>query len=140
MWDKLNKQKPPTLYDINQYVNNEVWENLYANIVRKYNVKPTFEYSGCVMPGWNIKFKKSGKNLCTVYPYENYVTVLVVIGAREKQSFEALLPSLHPHIKEVVANSQEGMGQLWLFIPLEDKEILADLERCIDLRAVKKVG
>ncbi|ENY8421311.1 DUF3788 family protein [Clostridioides difficile] len=24
--------------------------------------------------GWNIKFKKPRKNLCTVYPKENYFT------------------------------------------------------------------
>ena len=49
-------------------------------------MKPNLEFSKCSWePGWNVKFKKSGKTLCTVYPRENYFTVIVVIGKKEKE-------------------------------------------------------
>lgn len=34
--------------------------------------------------GWNIKFKKSGKTFYKIYPKENCVTFLVVVGKRKK--------------------------------------------------------
>lgn len=51
------------------------------------------EYSSCSwISGWNIKFKKAGKTLCTVYPQEGYVTVMTVVGRKEKEAVENILP------------------------------------------------
>ena len=51
-------------------------------------VKPILSYSNCAMDkgiwkGWNVKYKKSGKALCTLYPKQGYFQALVVIGAKE---------------------------------------------------------
>ena len=58
--------------------------------------------------------KKSQKTLCTIYPRENYFTIMVVIGKKEKDSFEQILPTLHSNIQNIYANTQEGNGQKWL--------------------------
>ena len=50
-----------------------------------YNVNPIFEFSKCSLEfGWNIKFKKTGKTLCTIYPRESYFTAMLVIGPKQK--------------------------------------------------------
>lgn len=88
MWNKFDKQQVPSIEDIGDYIRNPLWQTFYAYIVDEYKVKPSFEYSRCSIPGWNVKFKKNGRNLCTVYPYEGYFTVLIVIGKNEKGKFE----------------------------------------------------
>lgn len=79
---------------------------------------------------------RNPKTLCTVYPRENYFTVLVVIGKKEKETTEELLINLSPLIQSIYHETKEGMGQRWLMIDLEDKDKkFSDVLKLIDVRA-----
>ncbi len=42
-------------------------------ILRRPKAIRQLEYSKCSLkPGWNVKYKKSGKALCALYPMEDY--------------------------------------------------------------------
>ncbi len=83
--------------------------------------------------------KKSQKTLCTIYPRENYFTVMVVIGKKEKDSFEQILPTLHSNIQNIYANTQEGNGQKWLMIDLEDdNKQYEDIKKIINIKVCGK--
>ncbi len=83
-----------------------------------------------------MKFKQSGKNLCTVYPRESYFTVLFVVGRKEKESVEAILPECTKEIQELYRQTKEGNGQRWLMIDLEDNDaVYNDLFRLLEIRA-----
>lgn len=83
--------------------------------------------------GWNVKFKKSGKSLCTVYPREGFFTVLVVVG--EKEAVEAILWECTPELRGLYEKIRWGNGQKWLMIDLEDQgEMLADVLQLIEIR------
>ena len=43
--------------------------------------------------GWNVKYKKSGKSLCTLYPKQGYILALMPVGLREMNEAELLMPS-----------------------------------------------
>ena len=134
IWDKMNQAIMPDASMISDYVRNQIWDELYQYLIETYACKPTFEFSHCVWPGWNIKFKKAGKNLCTVYPFEGYLWVLVVVGKQDKATFEAALPSLGQSMQSLYHATEEGNGQRWLRIEAEDKEQLPDIKRCIALK------
>lgn len=113
----------PTECEMKEYINNDLWEDFSQYMKNTYNVIPIFEFSKCSLEyGWNIKFKKSGKTLCTVYPRENYFTVLVVIGKREKEAFENIYPSFSYDIQQIYEETKEGNNQKWLMIDLEDDD------------------
>lgn len=137
MWDKLDRSRMPTLDDFAEFIHNPLWEKFYHYMAEEYDITPKFEYSGCSIPGWNAKFKKSGKNLCTVYPEENYFTILIVIGRKEKEKAERELPSFTEYIQELYHNTQEGMGQRWLLITFEDEYIFEDIKKLIAIRRGK---
>lgn len=76
----------PLLEEICEYVRNPVFDKFCLKIKEKYGVAERIEFSKCSMAaGWNIKFKKSGKTLCIIYPHEMYFTVLVVVGKKRKR-------------------------------------------------------
>lgn len=134
MWDKLDKTEVPTWEDISSYVRNPLCDEFFNYLTEEYKVKPTFEFSRCSMPGWNVKFRKSGKNLCTIYPDEGFFTVLVVIGRNEKEEFEKTLFLFTPYMQDLYYSTREGMGQHWLFIVPEDRDVLEDIKGCIAIR------
>ena len=80
--------------DIAEFVDNPLWKALCSWLESGYRTVPRIEYSRCGMaPGWNVKYKKGGRALCTLYPAAGSFTCLVCIGQREAMAAEALLPS-----------------------------------------------
>ncbi len=131
--DKTNR---PTIEEISEYVRNPVFMQFCSEIREEHKCIEKIEYSSCSWEkGWNIKFKKSGKSLCTVYPKEGYFTILIVIGKKEKPLVEEILPDCADELQNIYHQTQEGNGQRWLMIDIEDKESLYnDLLRLIQIR------
>ncbi|MDO4448629.1 MAG: DUF3788 domain-containing protein [Lachnospiraceae bacterium] len=139
MIDLLDKNYAPSLEEISIYVRNNVFREFCAEIKENYNCTEKIEYSACSMEkGWNIKFRKAGKGLCTIYPREGYFTVLVVIRQKEKEQVEEILPECSGELREIYAGTKEGNGQRWLMIDLEDKDRLyTEIMRLIEIRRAK---
>lgn len=73
--------------------------------------------------------------MCTIYPRENYFTVLVVVGKKEKDAVKAILQEFNPILRDIYCQTKDGNGQRWLMIDLEDKEnMYSDIFRLIDIR------
>ena len=135
VWNKTDGTVPPSMEILRDYVNNPLWESLLGHMEKEYQIKPLVEYSACSMQkGWNIKYKKSGRSLCTLYPMEGYFTALIVIGQRERLETEMALPSFTSYLQELYRETKAGMGQKWLMIDVVDEEILEDVKRCISIR------
>ncbi len=126
----------PDIEEIGEYVRNPVFMQFCSEIKTAYQCSEKIEYSSCSMErGWNIKFKKAGKALCVIYPRENYFTVMVVIGAKEKASVEKILPECTTELNDLYHRTKEGNGQRWLMIDLEDKgNLYNDVLRLIQIR------
>ena len=134
-WDKLDKTNVPDMDTITAAVATPLWDDLLAHIEETYQAKPQIEYSGCgAAPGWNVKYKKSGKGLCTLYPHQGRFIALVVIGQKEKAETELALPTFTDYTRTLYQNTKEGMGQRWLMFNVGDAAVLQDVKSCIAIR------
>ncbi len=139
-WNILyDPNNPPTLDDISKYVGSELWENLNAFLEGSYKIQPKFSYSRCSMqPGWNVKYKKSGKSLCTLYPMEGFFIALVVIGNKESFEAELMLPSFSKYTQSLYHNTAFSAGGRWLMINVTEPAILEDVISLVQIRAKSK--
>ena len=137
MIDLPDKYYCPTLEELAGYVRNPVFALFCSEIKEKYKCVEKIEFSACSLePGWNVKFKKTGKTLCTIYPKESYFTVMVVVGIKEKEHVEEILPGCTAQLQEIYHHTKEGNGQRWLMLPLEDAgDMYGDIFRLIEIRA-----
>lgn len=132
----------PNINEISAYIKNSIFDEFYQYMNDKYKAVCKIEFSKDVWArGWNVKFRKSGKSLCVVYPKKNYFTVLVVVGNKEKESVENLLPQLSEYIQEIYHNTREGFGQKWLMIDLNSKnnayqDVLRLIKICYPVKGV----
>jgi hypothetical protein len=125
----------PSPQEISAFINNPLWEELSAHLEREYAVKPKYAYSGCAaQPGWNIKYQKSGRALCTLYPMPGFFIALVAIGKREAADTESLLPSLTDYVRSMYEDTGLYLGGRWLMIHVTDSAILSDVKTLINLR------
>lgn len=126
----------PSLEEIAGYINNPVFLQFCTDIKTKYNCTEKIEFSSCKMEfGWNIKFKKSGKSLCTIYPRERYFTILIVIGDKQREPVESILSACTEEMKCIYSETKTGNGQKWLMIDLKEVgRLYSDIARLIDIR------
>ena len=139
-WRTLYDQNnPPTLDMAGEYVGGELWGSLHSYLQNRYQVKPKISYSRCSMqPGWNVKYQKSGKSLCTLYPMEGFFIALVVIGSRERFEAERMLPLFSSYTQSLYQSTAFSSGGRWLMMQVTEPAILNDVIRMVQIRAKSK--
>jgi len=124
---------------ISKQVHSPLFDSLCSYLEETYQVKPVVEFSKCTMQyGWNVKYKKGGRSLCTLYPQEGSFLALVVIGTREMAEAEILLPFLTEYVQQAFAETKTGMQQKWLMIEVKNTEVLEDVKQLVALRRPAK--
>jgi hypothetical protein len=80
-FEMFDREIQPTESELRGFVGTEIFTDLHNHLCDSYKIKPKLTYSNCSMDnniwrGWNIKYQKSGKSLCTIYPQQGYFLVL----------------------------------------------------------------
>ena len=132
------QDKIPTFPEISRFIGNFVWDDFNQTLQERYAAKPLTQYSTCSMQrGWNIKYKKSGKALCTLYPMEGFFIALVVLGDKHQVAAEAVLPLCQTKIQELYKKTPSSLGGKWLMIEVINQTDAEDVQRLISVRAEK---
>ena len=127
---------PPTLEEIGTYVQNPLWQQLCAGLAEDYRAAPRLEYSRCGMePGWNAKFRRGSKALCTVYFRPGFVTAMVSIAPRDEEAAQAVLSACTEGTRAVYQRTPASKMGRWLMLDVVSPEVLADVQALIRLRA-----
>ena len=139
-WNQLYpKTRQPSLDEIASHIANPVWGELCRWVEENYQIEPKVEHSTCSgAPGWNVKYKKSGRSLCTLYPDEGAFTALVTVGAKEAPEAELLLPTFCAYLRDLFARTREFNGARWLMIRVGDAPVLEDVKKLVCLRVLPK--
>lgn len=140
MWKDIYDQSiEPSAENIKEYISNKLYEDLCLFLEENYKIIPKFEYSKCSMQkGWNVKFKKGGKSLCTIYPMEGYFIALIVIGAKEQIEAEETIPTCTKYIQDLFSKTQFSCGGRWLMVEVKEEAVLKDVFRLIQIRVKPK--
>ena len=128
--------RAPSLEEVAAFVKSGLWGSARGEIESGFKVTPRLEYSGCAgQKGWNIKYKKGGRSLCTLYPMDGYFISLVVIGRREEECMPQILPSLGEQTQALYGRTPFSLGGRWLMMTVNDESSLQDLLSLVKLRA-----
>jgi hypothetical protein len=144
LWDEIyDQENRPSLNDIEEFIGTAypLWNQLTGHIEETYKTKPEISYSSCsAQPGWNIKYKKSGKSLCTLYPMEGYFIALVVIGGKEEDEVRiGMETGLYcPYLKELYDKTTYLKIGRWLMIEVRNQETLRDIKSLIEIRVKRR--
>lgn len=84
--------------------------------------------------GWSVRYRRSGKTLCTLFPERGGFTVLLVLGRAEILKAEQLIGRLNENVLRVLQSTPQLHDGRWLWIPVTDA---GDAESVKALLAVK---
>lgn len=133
------KDRQPTIEEIRAFIASPLFNGLCDWTQSAYEVEPKVEYSVCSgAPGWNVKYKKGGRALYTLYPDAGFFTALVTIGAKEAAQAEMLLPACTEEIRALYVRTKEFNGARWLMIRVTSEGVLEDVKNLVRLRVAPK--
>lgn len=142
MFDKLNASTVPSKNELISVVkaeSNALLIDLCRHIEAEFDAKEQIDYSACSMaPGWNLKYKKSSKSICTIYPYKDYFTVLITLNFDALELFNIMADTFCQYIRDLAANTSGMNGAKWLSVNVTDKIIAEDVKKLLKLKAGTK--
>lgn len=144
-WNELfGKEHEPPNAQIADFVATPLWDDLAEYLQKTYNIKPKIEYSGCAMDGgiwkgWNVKYKKGGKSLCTLYPKQGYFLSLITIAEKDAAEADLLIPLCCDYVRVLYNQARFGKnyGKM-LGLEVTSEEILRDMKELTALRVNNK--
>ena len=128
----------PSFEQIEEYIQlpiRTLWQGLHSFIQQEYSASPRITFSKCSgKPGWNVKYQKSGKSICTLYPEKDRFIALMVITTDVVPLVEARSFALETEVIELIRGAKPFNGTLWLMIAVENEKVLQDVKRLIQIK------
>ena len=132
----------PTIKEMGEYIEGDLgitFEEVSSFIEENFKGKSKIDYSVCsAQPGWNLKYKKSGKALCTLYPEKDFFIMLIVLGTKDREIFDIMRNDFCTYIQELYDSVRLFNGTKWLMIYITNEMIARDAEKLIELKAKNK--
>ena len=140
--ERYPKEKQPSLDEVADYVGKvkSLWLSIILYLETAYKIKPKLTYSGCSgMPGWNIKFQKSGQAFGTWYPHKNHMYVMVIISYKLVNEMQKILPELTDYTANLYRNAGDYMkvGK-WMMIKADNEQVFDDYKKIIAVKLLSK--
>lgn len=108
------------------------WQGINTFIQERYKVSPKVSYSQCSsQKGWNVKYQKSGKSLCTLYPEKESFIVLIVIKLELVDMIETMSTNYDPALLDIVRTARPFNGTKWLMIRVDREAILKNVQELL---------
>lgn len=134
----LDGSHTPTYEEITGYISEparSLWQEMNAFLRERYKVSHRITFSKCSgKPGWNVKYHKSGKSLCTLYPEKDCFIALVVITLDFTEVIEGMAGDFGPYILELVREARPFNGTKWLMIRVDGPAVLDDVKQLLVLK------
>lgn len=143
-WHEIFRaDRMPSMDEIREYIGRSkgYWDELTSYIEEAYRVKPQMAYSTCSMqPGWNVKYKKSSKSLCTLYPMDGSFIALIVIGAKEEDEVKMGMDAglFTNDVKLLFDKTPYSAMGRWLMIQVSNSLMVDDIKRLISIKVKPK--
>ena len=132
----VDKEHKPTAKDIADYLGRdaaEAWQDITAFLEDNYDFVPETVFGGKKY-GWGIRYRRSGRSLCTLHPEKGAFTMLIVLGGKETGQALADLASFSPGVASVISGTKQYHDGCWLWLRVLNRGDTADIKRLLQIK------
>ena len=136
----LDKEHEPSEKDIFGYLGNnakEAWADIISFLKTNYDFLPELDFGGAKY-GWSIRYRRSGKSLCTLYPEKGSFTILIVLGKKEVIEFKEKISDFSEAVIALFNNARQFHDGRWLWIRVLKKPDAEDVKRLLIIKRKPK--
>ncbi len=117
-YERMNdKMKTPTDDEIENNIGEKsvLWSELHKYLDEYYDFTPELVYYGKKY-GWTLRYRKSGKTLCSLFPEKDAFTVLIVLGKKEVEKTYTIIDELSSGVRKLFDSTEQLRDGRWLWI------------------------
>jgi hypothetical protein len=108
----------------------KAWDGIQKFLDKYYRIKPETVFYGTNY-GWNIRYRKSGKTLCSLFPEKGSFSILIIFGKREVEKATGMLINLGKDIQDIILNTEQLHDGRWMWIRVHKIEEIDDIKKLI---------
>lgn len=130
----LDQEHQPTKEEILATIGNTAaWLNLRQYIAENYDFTPELVFYGKKY-GWTIRYRKSGKTLCSLFPEQDAFTTLVVLGKKEAEKALSVLDEFNSGVRSLLEGTEQLRDGRWLWIRVLTTEDANDIKTLLSVK------
>lgn len=137
MTDKAPK---PTEQEMVKFIGEqakEAWLEVRRFIEDNYGLIPETIFYGTKY-GWTIRYRKSRKTLCSLFPEKGGFTVLIVLGKKESEKALLIRDELSSKIRKLLGDTEQLHDGRWLWIRLLTTSDTNDIKKLLQIKRKPK--
>jgi hypothetical protein len=126
-------EKVPTDEELNQLVGEDIFETwccINNFIKNNYNMDVLWDGGGKTGV-FELKYRKSGKTFCALYPREKGMRLLIIFGKSEREKFETSRMDYSEYIINLYDNTHQYHDGKWLYIDIINGTVIEDIKRLL---------
>ncbi|WP_180963965.1 DUF3788 domain-containing protein [Haloimpatiens massiliensis] len=126
-------EKVPTDEELNQLMGEDIfetWCSINNFIKNNYNMDILWDGGGKTGV-FELKYRKSGKTFCALYPREKGMRLLIIFGKSEREEFETSRIDYSEYIINLYDNTHQYHDGKWLYIDIINGTIIEDIKRLL---------
>ncbi len=133
----LAKDNQPTDKEIFKTIGNTThWLELRQYLESSYGLAPDLVNYG--KHGWTIRYRKSGKTLCSLFPEKGAFTVLVVLGKKEAEKALSIMDQFNAAVRKLLDDADQRNDGRWLWIRVQKQSDIISIKELLELKRKPK--
>lgn len=132
------KEVMPSGEEIAKYIEIPLFKQLCDSLETDFSCKSKIEFSKCsLQPGWNLKYRKSGRPVCTIYPEKGHFFCMISTNQKMQPDADLFLAGCDEYLQKLSENTPALNGGKWLMIDVTDEEIMRETMELVAIRIKK---
>lgn len=136
----MDRAHQPTEEEILGYIGEEAqeaWLEITQFIEEYYDFIPEKVFYGAKY-GWTIRYRRSGKTLCSLFPEKGGFTALITLGKNEAQKALAIREELSSQTREHLEGTKQLHDGRWLWLRVLTTSDTADIKKLLQIKRRSK--
>jgi len=132
----MDKAREPTEEEMMSFAGERAkaaWTELIQFIEDNYDFVPETVFYGAKY-GWTVRYRRSGKTLCSLFPEKGGFTVLVVLGRKEADRALLMRDELSSEVNDLLGNTVQLHDGRWLWIRLLAMNDVDDVKKLLQMK------
>lgn len=110
-----------------------LWNEIIATIDSLYDMNKEW-YTGGKAAQYELKFRRGGKTLVSLFPKEEAVGLMIIFGKAEREVFEAQAASFAADTVRVYEEAKTYHDGKWVLYTLPAEDVLPDLPALLAMK------
>lgn len=136
----IDKTHKPTEEEMESFIEEqarEPWLEIRRFIEDRYDLTPETIFYGAKY-GWTVRYRKSGKTLCSLFPEKGGFTILIVLGKKESEKALSMRDELSSKIQKILRDMDQLHDGRWLWIRLLTTKDTDDIKKLLRIKRKPK--